>query len=75
LEKQNSDNAKLLANPNFRPGPDDTFAEIARNKKTVAQAQALWMKIDKRVKDVLTIMAQMAPPNAQELVEAFTGDP
>jgi hypothetical protein len=74
-ERNRAKVAKRKSDPNFRPSIQDMLAEFEQDGELTKLAQRLWAKIDMRIKDVLTIMAQMAPPNAKELVEAFTGEP
>lgn len=53
----------------------DATVDFAEDGEFTRRAQALWARISLRLRDVLTVIAQTAPPNARELVDAFTGEP
>lgn len=75
-QRNRADDARRNANPLSVQDSISAFdRELREDGEFNKRCQRLWARIDVRIKDVLTIMAQMAPPNAKELVEAFTGEP
>lgn len=74
-QRNRADEAKLRADASYRPEIQDTMKEFRDDAEVTKRAQQLWLRIAARLRDVLTVMAQTAPPSSRELVEAFTGDP
>jgi hypothetical protein len=67
--------AERERNPNFRIGPNELLIANERNQLLKRQVDGLWTDIVKYNFVVLGLMAEFATPEAQELTEAFTGEP